>query len=54
MDPVSNVFVKTFLTRTATTSGLAGAALGVALGLLLAWLLRRRQHRASKPPGAAA
>lgn len=49
MDPVSNVFVKTFLTRTATTSGLVGAAIGLALGLLLAWFLRNHRSRASRP-----
>ena len=49
MDPVSNVFVKTFLSRTATTSALIGAALGIVLALLAAWLLSRRRSRAPEP-----
>jgi ketosteroid isomerase-like protein len=48
MDPVSNVFVKAFLRRTAAGSGLAGAAVGLVAGALLAGFLLRRR-RATQP-----
>ena len=55
MDPVGNVFVKTFLTRTAWTAGAIGAAAGLLLGTVIALLVRRRRATAppSPPPAAA-
>jgi ketosteroid isomerase-like protein len=43
MDPVTNPFVKTFLKRTALTSGGGGAAAGILLGLAGGWVAARRR-----------
>lgn len=50
MDPVSNVFVKAFLSRTAVGSALAGAAAGLVVGALIAWTLLRRRRPTQPVP----
>jgi ketosteroid isomerase-like protein len=49
LDPVNNVFVKSFLTRTAWISGSAGGAIGLVLGILVMFLLRRRKRDGKIP-----
>jgi ketosteroid isomerase-like protein len=54
MDPVGNVFVKTFLSRTAWTAGAIGAAVGLLLGVAVALLIRRCRHATGPGPTSAA